>query len=128
VDVRSLTGDAVVPWSEIAARTKLPAGSLAASGSHVRILRTTRVLGRTVKVTALATVSVTRGNRVTARVTSLTIPGLRLPPATLTAVERQLVVVYPVRGLPAGVTLRQCEVVPTGVRVHVTGSDARLTR
>jgi LmeA-like phospholipid-binding len=128
LDVGRLTGDAAVPFREIEQRAGQPAGSLSASGRSIRIRRTARVLGRTITVTALASIAPASGNRVTARLTSVTATGTPLPAAVQSALRKQLAVTYAVPGIPKGVQLTRSEVVPGGVRVFVTGRDAVLTK
>ena len=118
-----VTGDGVVPWSEIATVADLPVTLSAGPDGTARVTGSVTVLGQTLSVAADATVTVVDDEiRIRPTRVSLASGGL-LDTALTQTIERRLELAYPIRGLPAGVQVTSLTPETDGVRAHVTATD-----
>lgn len=119
----TVTGDGVVPWSEIATVADLPVTLSAGPGGTVRVTGSVQALGQTLSVVADAALSIS-GDEIRVRPTSVSLAaGGALDAALVPTVERTLELAYPVRSLPSGARITSLTAERDGVRIHLTASD-----
>ena len=122
-----VTGDGVVPWSEIATVADLPVTLSAGPDGTARMTSSVQVLGQTLSVTADASVAVV-DDEIRIRPTRVSLASGGLLDAALTrTVERELELAYPIRGLPSGVKVTSLSAEAEGVRAHVTATDVGVS-
>lgn len=122
-----VTGDGVVPWSEIATVADLPVQLSAGPGGTARVTGSVQVLGQTLSVTADAELAVV-DDEIRIRPTRVSLASGGLLDAALTrTIEQQLELAYPIRGLPSGVQVTSLTAEPDGVRAHVTATDVGVS-
>jgi hypothetical protein len=118
--------DATVPFAVVG--DELGAGTVvrAAAGGQATVVRTVEVLGRELRVVATGTVEA-RNGRIVVEPRSIDIGGPELVSGAIAAVVRRFVTIeQEVKGLPAGLVLRDVTVHADGFRAHLTGSDVTL--
>ena len=128
VTVGEVEGTGLVSYDEVVARAGVPGLQMRPGDSPetVRMTSTVRVLGEPVDVVATSTVRAGgRTVRVTPRSFELA-DGSSVAGSLTTTLADRLTVVYPLRDLPDGVTVRAVQATQDGFAVTVEGRDVVL--
>lgn len=128
VTADSAVGLALLGWSELAAAARLPGLELSAGSQpdQVRVSRTVTVLGLSLPLSGLATVTVVDGGvKVTAM--SLDVGGASLGSLLPAQLLPMLSFTVPVSGLPGGVQLMSVTSSEPGLELAFTGTNVTFT-
>lgn len=125
IAVESLDASAVVTFADLAHRSGVMAMTIEPEGADVRVTGRVRVLGQTVRASALSRVSL-RGGRIAVTARSVRVLG-QTSPAVVNALAGVLDLLVPVGRLPYGLTLTGLEVTPEGVLLRARSGPTVLS-
>ncbi len=121
-----VTVDAVVPYAAVFPAAGSQTEVTAATNGQVRVLRRVRILGRSMRVRALARVTAVDG-QIVVRPTEASVDGAgRLGDLALDAVLPLLTTRYPLPALPEGLVLTRVAPSADGFAVTLTGREVSL--
>jgi hypothetical protein len=125
VPVDRIDGTATLSYALLAAQLGGDT-TLSREGDGLRITRTVEVLGHTLPVTAVGTVTLD-GNKLGVKVSQVTGAGVAVPGFLVDRVSHLLDLSYTVPDLPFGLRLTSVQPADDGVAVAVHATDAVLT-
>jgi hypothetical protein len=125
IAVESLDASAVVTFADLAHRSGVVGLTIEPEGKEVRVTGRVRVLGQTVRASALSRVTL-RGGRIAVTARSVRVLG-QTSPALVNALAGVLDLVVPVGRLPYGLALTGLSVTPQGVRLTARSGPTVLS-
>jgi len=125
IAVESLDARAVVAFADLAHRSGVVGMTIEPEGSDVRVTGRVRVLGQTVRASALSRVSL-RNGRIAVTARSVRVLG-QTTPGLVNALAGVLDLLVPVSRLPYGLTLTGLDVTPQGVVLRAESGPTVLS-
>jgi hypothetical protein len=124
IPVRSLEATAVVTYADLAHRSRVVGVTIAPEGDALRVTGRATVLGQTVRVSALSSVSL-RGGRIAVTARSVRVLG-QSSPALVNALAGTLDLLVPVGALPYDLQLTSLRVTPAGLQLSARSGPTVL--
>jgi hypothetical protein len=124
VQVDRLDGTATLSYALLSSKLG-PGTRLTREGDGLRITRTVQILGQTIPLTAVGTVTL-EGSELVVHVSRATGAGVSVPAPLLERATGLLALRYSLPKLPFGLTLAGVAPAADGVEVHVEGKDTVL--
>lgn len=99
-----------------------------AGNGRIRASKTVRVFGRAVTATASAVPRANSAHGLTFQDIHVSVVGISLPSEVNQAFDAVFAIPIPLGNLPFGITVQRVDTTPTGIVIHLTGSDLTYRR